>query len=420
MPFTEAFLINPTVPIERGIPTPFVDMAAVEPASRTVQATKVREFRGSGSKFQDGDTLFARITPCLENGKIARYGASSELDVGHGSTEFIVVRGRPSVTDTEYAFYVTRSHLVRDYAISQMTGTSGRQRVPLESLAHLDVAVPPLAEQRAIAHVLATLDDKIESNRQVNRTLETMARALFKSWFVDFDPVRAKMNGRDTGLPQGIADLFPDRLVGSEMGEIPEGWKVVPLDEIARFQNGLALQKFRPSDNEARLPVIKIAQMRAGEANSGEWARASIRPECIIEDGDVLFSWSGSLLVKIWCGGQAALNQHLFKVTSTRYPRWFFLHSLLSHLPTFRRIAQDKATTMGHIRRHHLTDALCVVPPDQMITGVGDTFKRWMERRVANELASRTLTATRDTLLPKLISGEVRVSDSATALESLT
>lgn len=171
MSFTEAFLINPAVPIKRGIPTPFVDMAAVEPGFRVVHATKVRGFRGSGSKFRDGDTLFARITPCLENGKIARYSANSQSDVGHGSTEFIVIRGRPRVTDSAYAFYVARSNLVRDYAIGQMTGTSGRQRVPPDSLAHLDVVVPPLAEQRAIAHILGTLDDKIELDRRMNETL---------------------------------------------------------------------------------------------------------------------------------------------------------------------------------------------------------------------------------------------------------
>ena len=280
--------------------------------------------------------------------------------------------------------------------------------------------IPPIPEQRIIAHILGTLDDKIELNRRMNETLEEMARALFKSWFVDFDPVRAKMEGHDTGLPRHLADLFPDRLVASELGEIPEGWKVIPLDAIARFQNGLALQRFRPAQNEARLPVVKIAQLRAGEANSGEWASATIRPECIIEDGDVLFSWSGSLLVKTWCGGRAALNQHLFKVTSGRHPKWFYLNSLLSHLPAFRRIAQDKATTMGHIRRHHLTDALCVVPPDAVIAGISDTFAWLLERQVANELVGRTSVALRETLLPKLISGEIRVGDAEMALESVT
>ncbi|MCZ0935407.1 MAG: restriction endonuclease subunit S [Gemmatimonadetes bacterium] len=277
------------------------------------------------------------------------------------------------------------------------------------AIADLQIPLPFLSEQRGIAHVLGTLDDKIELNRRMNEILEAMTRALFKSWLVDFDPVRAKMEGRDTGLPDGISDLFPDRLVDSEMGKIPEGWEVVPLDVIARFRNGLALQKFRPAGNEARLPVVKIAQMRTGEANSGEWASAAIKPECIIEDGDVLFSWSGSLLVMMWCGGRAALNQHLFRVTSNRYPKWFYLHSLLSHLPAFRQIAQDKATTMGHIRRHHLTEALCVCPPSGVIAELTDMFSCLLDRQLATELNSRTLAALREALLPKLISGEIRV-----------
>ena len=174
----------------------------------------------------------------------------------------------------------------------QATGSTF-PNVSAEQLATIDWPNLGFPEQRAIAHILGTLDDKIELNRRMNETLEAMARALFKSWFVYFDPVRAKMEGRGTGLPQDLAELFPNRLVASSMGEVPEGWKGVPLDAMARFQNGLALQKFRPAQNEARLPVVKIAQLRAGEANSGEWASAAIRPECIIEDGDVLFSWSG-------------------------------------------------------------------------------------------------------------------------------
>ena len=289
---------------------------------------------------------------------------------------------------------------------------------PVTYLRTLQIPLPPLSEQRIIAHILGTLDDKIELNRRMNATLEAMARALFRSWFVDFDPVRAKMEGRDTGLPKDIADLFPDRLVDSDLGEIPEGWQLKPLDSVACFQNGLALQKFRPSQNEARMPVVKIAQLRAGESNSGEWASATIKPECIIENGDVVFSWSGSLLVRTWCGGRAALNQHLFKVTSKRYPKWFYLHSILSHFPEFQRIAKDKATTMGHIRRHHLTDALCVVPPDRVIVRVSDMLGGLLERQVANEVAIRILVALRDTLLPRLVSGELRVNAPEPACRS--
>ena len=266
-----------------------------------------------------------------------------------------------------------------------------------------------VAEQRTIAQILGTLDDKIELNRQLNETLEELARAIFKDWFVDFGPVRAKLEGRDTGLPEHLAELFPDRLVESELGEIPEGWGVKALDEIAAFQNGLALQKYRPQGDEEWLPVVKIADLKRGRAKGDEKATANIRPECIIDDGDVVFSWSGSLTVKIWCGGRAALNQHLFKVTSTKFPKWFFLHCIHSHLRDFQDIAAGKATTMGHIKRHHLSEAMCAVPDERLLAAANFPLSTLLERDIAANIQSRTLTALRDTLLPKLVSGEVRV-----------
>ena len=321
-----------------------------------------------------------------------------------------IIRPDPAKLDPRFLRYFLVSPQMQSRLLSWAGSGGTRNALTKGMIESLDVPTPSdVREQRAIAHILGTLDDKIELNRRMNATLEAMARALFKSWFVDFDPVRAKMEGRDTGLPKEIADLFPDRLVDSKLGEIPEDWQLKPLDSVADFQNGLALQNFRPARADARLPVVKIAQLRAGEATSGEWASATIKPACIIENGDVVFSWSGSLFVQTWCGGRAALNQLLFKVTSDRYPKWFYLHSLLSHFPEFQRIAKDKATTMGHIRRHHLTDALCVVPPDGVVDRVSDTFGGLLERQVANEVASRTLVTLRDTLLPKLVSGKIRV-----------
>ena len=404
----------------RGYGIKIVNMGELfaHPRLRAVPMKRVDLSKSERERFSvvEGDLLFARRSLVAEGaGKCCVV-----LRVDEPTTfESSIIRARPDPTrsDSLYLYYFFSSplglHLLdtirRQVAVAGITG---------KDLSELAIPAPSAPEQRAIAQVLGTLDDKIELNRRMNEMLETMARALFKSWFVDFDPVRAKMEGRDTGLPQDIADLFPDRLVDSEMGEIPEGWEVVPLDAIARFQNGLALQKYRPAPNEARLPAVKIAQLRAGEANSGEWASATIRPECIIENGDILFSWSGSLLVKTWCGGRAALNQHLFKVTSERYPKWFYLHSLLSHLPAFQRIAQDKATTMGHIRRQHLTEALCAGPPDGLIAGLSDTFSCLLERQVATELSGRTLAALRDTLLPKLMSGEIQLAATPMAMEA--
>ena len=157
MLFSEAVLVNPPTRLDRGAIYPFVDMAAVNADSRTTVSVEERTFKVSGSRFQSGDTLMARITPCLENGKIARYQAVGDKLEAHGSTEFIVIRGRADVTDTNFAYYLTKWEEVRNYAIGQMTGTSGRQRVPVDSLDHLTVPLPSLPEQRAIAHVLGTL-----------------------------------------------------------------------------------------------------------------------------------------------------------------------------------------------------------------------------------------------------------------------
>jgi len=256
-----------------------------------------------------------------------------------------------------------------------------------------DVDVPSLPEQRAIAATLGALDDKIELNRRMNETLEAMARALFRDWFVDFGPTRAKMAGTTPYLSPDLWSLFPDRL--DDEGK-PEGWQEKPLDEIANFLNGLALQKF-PGENEANsLPVIKIAELRNGITAKSNRASRKVPSQYVIQDSDFLFSWSGSLLAKFWTGGEGALNQHLFKVSSDRYPAWFFSEWVQHHLEEFQLIAASKATTMGHIQRGHLKAATTICPPDPTIERLGDMMAHLINRMIHNELETRTLAQTRD------------------------
>ena len=318
--------------------------------------------------------------------------------------------------------------------------TDMAEYVSLRDQRQMHITLPPLPEQRAIAHILGTLDDKIEVNRRMNQTLEEMARALFKSWFVDFDPVRAKAalkqdavgnHAGPDGEPSGngaspaaewtverarayldamepqIADLFPDRLVPSELGEIPEGWEVEGLDDIADFTNGLALQRY-PPEGDDWLPVIKIAEMRRGYTDKTGRASTDLEPRYIIEDGDLLFSWSGSLELMFWTHGRGALNQHLFKVTSDEFPQWFYWGWISEHLDEFRAIAAGKATTMGHIQRHHLTDAKVAVPPPQIIATADTLIGALVNQHFGHATQSRTLGAQRDTLLPKLVAGKLR------------
>ncbi len=425
MPFNQAFVVNPAVPIKRGSPTPFVDMAAVDPSRRAVRSASIREFRGSGSKFQNGDTLFARITPCLENGKIARYYANSVLgDLAHGSTEFIVVRGRLGVTDSEFAFYVARSDLVREYAIGQMTGTSGRQRVPTDALAQLDVPLPPLSEQRAIAHVLGTLDDKIESNRRMNGTLEAMARALFKSWFVDFDPVRAKMEGRDTGLPDDIADLFPDRIVDSELGEIPQGWKVFRLDELTHHHTR-STSPFRSADLEYE--HLSIPAYDAGHHPAVEPGAAIRSNKTVVPDGAVLLSKLNPRITRVWVppdstGRPQVCSTEFLAFTPKSPANRSLLFALFSD-QHFRALLKSMVT--GTSKSHQR------VPPkalkaQQVMAGswrlfavFGEATGSMLDRILKNRSEAATLAALRDTLLPKLISGEIRVPDAEWVVESV-
>jgi len=294
------------------------------------------------------------------------------------------------------------------HMIDSRLNTTVQATLNLRDVAQLPIVLPPQGERERIAHILGTLDDKIELNRHMNETLEAMARALFKSWFVDFDPVRAKTERRDPGLPKPLADLFPDSFEDSELGEIPKGWEVKSLDEIANFLNGLALQKYPPGEG-ATLPVIKIAQLRKGDTEGADRCNTDLPSEYVINDGDVLFSWSGSLECVLWAGGKGALNQHLFRVTSTRFPKWFYYLCVHQHLPDFRHIAAGKATTMGHIQRHHLTDAKVVVSDPDVFNAADKVIAPIIEQIMQHRVESRTLANLRDTLLPKLISGEMRV-----------
>lgn len=420
MPFTDAVTVNPSISFEKGKAYPFVEMAAVDPGTRSVRESEHREFKNGGARFAPGDTLMARITPCLENGKIARFRPSNEASIGFGSTEFIVIRGKDGVTTDDFAYYLTKWDEFRQFAIAQMTGSSGRQRVPADSLAGFESTIPPIPAQLRIADILGKLDDKIELNRRMNRTLEKMAEAIFKSWFIDFDPVHAKAEGRDPNLPAEIADLFPNSFEDSALGPIPKGWTVKPLDEIADYLNGLACQKHPPIEGQKSLPVIKIRELRQGIRDDSERASAYVPPKYIIENGDVLFSWSGSLLVTIWCGGCGVLNQHVFKVTSASIPKWYFYQATMYHLDEFQRIASDKATTMGHIKRHHLADAKMAIPGEELMAKGTEVLGTILDRRINAMKQARILSLSRDILLPKLLSGEIELLEADDIAEEVS
>lgn len=276
-----------------------------------------------------------------------------------------------------------------------------------------DLAVPPPDEQRAIAQVLGAMDDKIEQNQRTAQALEKLAQAVFRAWFVDFEPVTAKVAGATSfpSMPQLLFDALPTHFIDSDIGLVPEGWGVKPLAKVATFLNGLALQKHPPRGDTEDLRVIKIAQLRKGSTEGADLANGDVPEQYVINDGDLLFSWSGTLEAAFWFGGKGALNQHLFKVTSDAYPSWLCLLWIHQHLPWFRTIAESKATTMGHIKRGHLTEAQVVIATQEVLQAADDIIGPLYELYSQTMLESRKLAEMRDYLLPKLLSGDVRVRD---------
>lgn len=362
---------------------------------------------GNVSTYQQGDILVSNIRPYFK--KIWRATCN-----GTASNDVIIFCANEGV-DNLYLYYLLADDRFFAYV---MTGAKGTKmpRGDKKQMLQYPVNLPPLEEQKRIAEILGSLDDKIELLQKQNKTLEDMAKALFKSWFVDFDVVRAKQKGlpkadimREYHLTEDLYDLFPSSFADSPLGPIPSGWEVKPLSKIATFLNGLALQKYPARAEEDFLPVIKIAELRNGISTSTDKANTNLPTEYIVHNGDILFSWSGSLMVKVWSGEKGALNQHLFKVFSNGYPKWFYYLWVNHYLPMFQEIAADKATTMGHIQRKHLDQAKVVCPSAAFLDKMDKIFGVILSKIILNNKQIQTLTELRDTLLPRLISGKIRV-----------
>lgn len=373
---SEAININPKRELKKGDTAIKVSMDGLSSFNKKIQYFEISKFSG-GSKFVNEDTLMARITPCLENGKTVFVDILKDNEVGFGSTEFIVLSGKQGKTTAQFVYYLSISPQLRKEAIKSMTGTSGRQRVQNDLLAEIRINIPSLPEQLIIAKILSDLDSKIELNQRMNKTLEAIGQAIFNNWF--------------------------------NVDDIPDNWETKPLDKIAEFLNGLPLQKYPAVEGEEYLPVIKIRELRNGISEQTDKANLEIPEAYLIEDGDVLFSWSGTLEVEIWTNGQGALNQHLFKVSSEDYPKWFYYYWTKYHLKRFRHIAKGKATTMGHIQRHNLSESNTIVPDKKTLGDMDKMMSPLVEKIILLRIESRRLSAIRDSLLPRLMSGRIRV-----------
>lgn len=346
---------------------------------RIVQAETIRYIDESlyrkwmKDEVQRGDILITSEAPF---GQIFFWDSDEKIVL---SQRLFCVRIKPEY-DARFIYYYMTTPEFQSELDGRATGTTviGLRQPELMKCI---IRCPEIQEQKVIAAILSSIDAKIIANEKVNDNLYAQAKAIFDNHFINIDA-------------------------------IPAGWRKGNLLDIANYLNGLAMQKFRPQGHEIGLPVLKIKELRQGSCDdSSELCSLSIKPEYIIHNGDVIFSWSGSLLVDIWCGGTCGLNQHLFKVTSDVYDKWFYYLWTAHHLARFIAIAADKATTMGHIKREELAKAEVLIPCEEDYTSFNSIMQPIFELIISTRIESRKLAALRDELLPKLMTGEIDVSD---------
>ncbi len=381
--------------------------------------------RLSNANVHRGDVVF---THAGSIGQVAVIPENSQFDRYVLSQRQFYLRPDRRVLDPDFVAYYFHSPEGRHKILANVsqTGVPSIAR-PVSYLRSIEVPVPPLPEQRAIAHILGTLDDKIELNRRMSQTLEAMARALFKSWFVDFDPVRAKMEGRDTGLPKHIADLFPDRLVDSEIGEIPDGWEVSDIGKEVNVVGGSTPSTKEPSywhqgqhhwatpKDLSKLwsPVLLETSRKITDAGL---QRISSRT---LPVGTVLLSSRAPIGYLAIAEVPTAVNQGFIAMRcGQRLPNLYVLFWCYEILGHIRDIAGG--STFAEISKKAFRP-VSVIVPEEAILGMYERLSRPLyDRLVVNMKDAVPLAALRDTLLPKLISGEIRVQDAERALEPVT
>lgn len=324
-------------------------------------------------KPEAGDIILAREAPVGEVGLI-----QPGYNVCLGQRTVLIKVNHELVDSSYLTFYLCAPPVKTE--LKEQSGGSVVAHLNMKDIRAFNVSLPDLPEQRAIASVLSSLDAKIDLLHRQNKTLEGMAEALFRQWFV----------------------------------EEAEGWEARPLSSIANYLNGVACQKYPANNPVNRLPVLKIKELGSGITDSSDWATSTIDPKYHVVAGDVVFSWSATLMVKMWDGPKAILNQHLFKVTSEEFPKWFYFMWTKHYVDEFVAIATSHATTFGHIKRGDLDEAMVLVPSPGRLEQMTLVMEPLFDKHITNSAQIKSLTALRDTLLPKLMSGEVRVEEVVT------
>ena len=358
--------------INNNLASTYVSTESMLPNKRGITKPSSIPSKGTTTAYKKDDVLVSNIRPYFKKIWSANYDGVCSNDV-------LVFRAK-NTADANFLYYVFANDDFFVYSMATSKGTK-MPRGDKASIMKYEVESFDLNTQRKIASILKPIDKKIELNNAINNNLEQQAKAIFSNEFLTLET-------------------------------LPDGWKQASLIDIADYLNGLAMQKYRPTADETGIPVLKIKELRQGCCDdNSELCSPSIKSEYIIHDGDVIFSWSGSLLVDFWCGGICGLNQHLFKVTSNKYNKWFYYAWTKHHLDRFIAVAADKATTMGHIKRDELSKAEVLIPNEADYKRIETLLQPIYDLIIANRIENKKLAETRDTLLPKLMIGEIDISE---------
>ena len=396
MKFSEFIETNPKIEMEKGEEYEFVEMADIIPGNKYVYSKRKRKLRG-GSRFQSGDVLFARITPCLENGKIAQFKSSSNKPA-FGSTEFFVFRKKEGISDQNYVYYLSLTDTIRKPAEKSMVGASGRQRANLETVRKIEIEIPKsLIEQQKIATILSNYDDLIENNTKRIELLEKIAKLIYEEWFVKFNfPGHEKV-----------------KMVDSELGRIPEGWKV---EELSKTIDNIVLGG-TPARKNSEYWGGKIHWIKSGKLND---LRVLEGTETITQEGlnksatkmmpvrTVLIAITGAILISLSerrvCANQSVIGLHGSKYFSQEYLYLYQKNNIHQFISKMSGSAQQ------HINKEIVSSSKILVPSKNLIKQF-DQIIIPIFNEISNLLfKNQNLTKTRDLLLPKLITGKVDVS----------
>ncbi len=381
----------------------YIDIASVDLGRiKATQRLLLREAPSRAKRIvRDQDILISTVRPNLRHYCYVKSAKNNTV----ASTGFAVV----SVTkaDPYFLYCLLTTDSYTEYLTRIAEGhTSAYPSFNPEVIENSSFLLPPLPEQEAIAAVLSSLDDKIELLRRQNETLEKIAQTIFKEWFVEFN--FPDKNGKPYKASGG-------KMVDSDLGPIPDGWRLVSLYDVAKYNNGAAFRQDDFSSKNAGLPIIKIAELKDGLTANTKYTEKSVSEDIILQDDDILFSWSGSpetsIDIFVWHLGKGILNQHTFRVVPHKSAEKVWVYNLLRHYKSlFVELAKQKQTTgLGHVTVTDLKDTKTVCPDEGLLTRYNEVVKPIFAKYCLNLKAVSTLARTRDALLPKLMSGALRV-----------